>query len=104
VTCDFGLTLVGILEAIAIGWIFGARKFREYVNDVSEVKIGSWWDICVKIITPLVLGISFIMAIVREITHGYGGYPRWAGGLGIGVIILIIIMSFVLMKLKGREE
>ena len=45
VTCDFGLTLVGILEAIAIGWIFGARKFREYVNDVSEVKIGSWWDI-----------------------------------------------------------
>jgi len=104
VTCDFGLTLVGILEAIAIGWIFGARKFREYVNDVSEVKIGSWWDICVKIITPVVLGVSFIMAIVREITHGYGGYPRWAGGVGIGVIILIIIMSFVLMKLKGREE
>ncbi|RLG62467.1 sodium-dependent transporter, partial [archaeon] len=103
VTCEFGLTLVGILEAIAIGWFFGARKFREYVNEVSEIKIGRWWDICVMIITPLILLWSFIFAIYREARFGYGDYPRWAGLTGIGIIILIIIMSFVLMKLKGRE-
>ena len=104
VTCEFGLVLVGILEAIAIGWFFGARKFREYVNEVSEIKIGRWWDICVMIITPLMLAWSLGFAIYKEVRSGYGEYPRWAGLTGIGVIVLIIIMSFVLMKLKGREE
>jgi len=104
VTCDFGLVLVGMLEAIAIGWFFGARKFREYVNEVSEIKIGKWWDICVMIITPLMLAWSFVFAIYKEVRSGYEEYPRWAGLTGIGIIVLIIIMSFVLMKLKGREE
>ena len=70
---------------------------------LHEIKIGRWWDICVIVITPLILLWSFVFAIYKEARFGYGDYPRWAGLTGIGVIVLIIIMSFVLMKLKGRE-
>jgi NSS family neurotransmitter:Na+ symporter len=98
----FGLTMVGLLECIVIGYIYKASKMREYVNEVSEFSIGKWWDICIKIITPVILGISFILSIVTLIRKGYGGYPAWATIIGVVITIGIVVMSFVLMWLRGK--
>jgi NSS family neurotransmitter:Na+ symporter len=103
-TCTFGLCLVGFLECITIGYIYKARKMREYVNEVSEFRIGKWWDVMIMIITPAILGVSFILELVKLIQKGYGDYPRWTSFTGVGILILIIILSFVLMRIKGREE
>ena len=37
---NFGLTTFGLLECIAIGWIVGAEKVRDFVNETSGVSIG----------------------------------------------------------------
>ncbi len=103
-TCTFGLCLVGFLECVTIGYIYKARKMREYVNEVSEFRIGKWWDIMIMIVTPAILGISFVFELVKLIQHGYGGYPRWTSFVGLGILVLIIILSFVFMKIKGKEE
>jgi NSS family neurotransmitter:Na+ symporter len=99
----FGLTLVGLLECIVIGYIYKASKMREYVNEVSEFRIGMWWDICIKIVTPIILGISFILSIVTLIQKGYGGYPTWATMVGVVIAIGIVVLSFVLMRIRGKN-
>ncbi|UCG29320.1 MAG: sodium-dependent transporter [candidate division WOR-3 bacterium] len=99
---SYGLTLVGLLECIVIGYIYKAHKMRDYVNEVSEFKIGKWWDICIKIITPIILGISLILSIVTLVRRGYGGYPTWATVVGIVITVGIIIISFVLMSIRGK--
>jgi NSS family neurotransmitter:Na+ symporter len=99
----FGLTLVGLLECIVIGYVYKAQKMREYVNEVSEFRIGKWWDICIMIITPLILGISFILSVVKLIQNGYGGYPSWATFIGVAITIGIVVLSFVLMSIKGKQ-
>jgi NSS family neurotransmitter:Na+ symporter len=99
----FGLTLVGLLECIVIGYIYKAHKAREYVNEVSEFQIGRWWDICIMVITPIILGISFVWSLITLIQKGYGGYPTWATFVGIGIYVSIVVISFVLMTVKGKE-
>ncbi|HID92521.1 MAG TPA: sodium-dependent transporter [bacterium (Candidatus Stahlbacteria)] len=103
-TCTFGLTLVGFLECIAIGYIYKTHRLREYVNEVSEFRIGKWWDVFIMIVTPAILGVSFIWELIKLIQKGYGDYPRWTSLVGVGILLLIIIKSFVLMRIKGQEE
>ncbi len=99
---SYGLTLVGLLECIAIGYIYKAHKMRDYVNEVSDFKIGKWWDVCIKIITPVILGISLILSILTLVQKGYGGYPTWATMVGIVITLGIIVISFVLMSIRGK--
>jgi NSS family neurotransmitter:Na+ symporter len=99
-----GLTLIGLLECIAIGWIFGAGKVRNWVNEVSEFKIGRWWDVLIIGVTPIILGISFTWEIVRLVRRGYGGYPFWASSVGVCVFVGLILVSVVLARLRGKEE
>jgi len=99
----FGLTLVGLLECIVIGYIYKAQKMREYVNEVSEFRIGRWWDICIMVITPLILGVSLILSIVTLIQKGYGGYPAWVTAIGVIITIGIIVLSLVLMSIRAKS-
>ncbi|MCK4422831.1 MAG: sodium-dependent transporter, partial [Candidatus Omnitrophica bacterium] len=34
---NYGLVIVGFLEAIAVGWFYGADKLRAYINNVSDI-------------------------------------------------------------------
>lgn len=101
--CTFGLTLVGFLECIIIGYIYKPRKIREYVNEVSEFRIGIWWDVMIMIVTPLILAWLIGFSLYELIKKGYGGYPIWATYTGIGILVLIVILSVVLSKIRGKE-
>ncbi|RKZ02070.1 MAG: sodium-dependent transporter [Candidatus Hydrothermota bacterium] len=100
----FGLTLVGLLEAIAIGYFFGTKKLREDVNSISEVKIGTIWDFSVKFITPAVLIISLVLSILSLLTKGYGGYPSNTILVGLCVYLIGIGVSLLLAAAKNGDE
>jgi NSS family neurotransmitter:Na+ symporter len=102
INSSFGLTLVGFLECIVIGYIHKAQKMREYINEVSDFHVGKWWDICIMIITPVILGVSLILSVVTLVQKGYGGYPAWAMVVGVIIAIGIIMVSFVLMTIRGK--
>jgi len=54
---NFSLVAVGILECIIIGWIFGAKRLREFFNTVSDFKIGVRQEIP-EVLAHLVLHYS----------------------------------------------
>ncbi len=62
-------------------------------------------DICLKYITPILLGIMFINNIYHDIVTPYEGYPLNAlVVMGIAVAIFGIVAGFVFAKLKGSED
>ena len=81
---------MGLIECILIGWLYGADKIREYANERSEIKLGKWYDICIKWLTPAILSIIVITALVQELQGAYGGYPTWALVLGGWLVVLAI--------------
>ena len=100
----FGISLVCLGECILIGWVFGSGKIKEYVNGISEFRIGVWWDFLVRFLIPIVLGFLIIAELLERIQGSYSGYPRLAEFLGGWMMILLLpVLGIILMIVKRRE-
>lgn len=96
---NFGLTTIGLLECIIIGYVLGAPKVREHVNKTSEIKIGYWWDVCIKYITPAILIFMLVRSAYLVLNEAYGGYPAWAQFAGgWGLLLLLAGIGVLLAK------
>ena len=88
----YGIVVVGLLEAIVIGWIIKPSVIREHTNKTSYFRIGKWWDFTVKFVTPTMLAIMLVSNFVTELKAPYGGYnlpELFAYGwsvIGLGII------------------
>ena len=92
---NFGLVLIGLFECLAIGYVFGAKKMRDYINSVSEIKLGPWWDWLIRVIVPIILVITVVMSTVNLLRVPYENYPQWAlliGGWGVALLILALAL------------
>ncbi len=94
---NYGIVVVGLLEAFVIGWIVKADTIRNHTNSVSYFRIGKWWNITIKYITPAILAFMLINSIITEIKTPYEGYSRsalfvygWAI-IGLGIIGALLI-------------
>lgn len=106
----YGLALVGLAECLIVAYAFNTRVFVRYIDSVSEIKLKYWWQICIRIVTPTILGASVVVDVVGKVNGWvkkgdiYGGYPVAAVLLGLGLAATLVVVSLVLMRLKGRKE
>lgn len=95
---QFGLMSVALLEVIFIGWVIGPASIREHINKYSEIKIGRWWDILLKYITPVVLIVLVLSWLGVRINGSYEGYPREAEFFGGWLLVLLIPLAAVILS------
>jgi NSS family neurotransmitter:Na+ symporter len=100
---NYGLVPVGLAEVIIIGYIFGARRFREMINESSEVKVGIWWEFMIKVVTPAILIISLVTNFYQETQKSYEGYPLWATVCGGWLVVIGIVIISVLLMRSGKS-
>lgn len=101
---NYGLIIGGILEAVALGWFYNTESLREYINPISEYKLGKWWTYMIKIL-PIILFVLLVFYFIGDINTLYGGYElkyQWIGGWGM--IIGVAILSLVLTKLNSNYD
>lgn len=102
---NVGIVLGGLLEVILIGWFFNLEEIREHANSMSDFAVGSWWNIMIKYVSPIIIGYMMIMNIINEFKVPYEGYESSALTVfGWGSIIACIILAFVFYTLKGSEQ
>jgi len=102
----YGLVFAGLSEAIIIGWYYDTTKLRNYFNSVSDYQFGSWWDIMIKFVTPIMLIILLVTELMADIGTPYGGYELkyLVYGGWIGVIGLLIVASYFLSRQRGLDD
>jgi NSS family neurotransmitter:Na+ symporter len=103
----YGLLITGALASIVVGWVFGAQRLREHVNETSDIKVGAWFDWMLKIVVPA--GLLFVViygGFMNDIPNAYGGYPLWAASMIWVILIVTLGLSFWLqaVKTKGPKE
>lgn len=101
--CNFySLILVGILEAIVVGWFFKPKKVLKEVNkNTRSFKMPAWWFvISIKIVAPLALTGLFIWNLVDQIRGGfiYGGYSLASNIIGGWLILVLCMFSGFVVK------
>jgi len=102
---EFGLVTIGLFECIFLGWIVPVNLFRTHANKTSEIKIGFWWEILIKIIIPTILILLLALSIIDNIFNPYQSYPYWIIFIvGIIPLISITILSILLMKFSSSME
>jgi len=102
---NYGLVIVGLLEVIVVGWLYGAEKLRAYINEVSEIKIGKWWSFTITVIIPIILIALLVFKFTKDIKAPYEGYPNWVIWLfGWGMLIFVFALSGLLSLLSKHEE
>lgn len=102
---NFGVALAGLVEVILIGWFFNLGVIKKYVNTVSEFAVGNWWTICLKIVTPLVLGVMSIQNLLGDITTPYEGYPISALiTMGWAAAIVAIVGGIIVSSMNWRNN
>ncbi len=101
-TNSYGLTVVGLAECIFIGWFYKTKVLRQFANSVSEVRLGIWWDICIKYITPIILIITITYSLIQEFSKPYENYELWPRLVGGWFLItIVILLAVILMKAKS---
>lgn len=100
---DFNLIAIGVLECIAVGWIYGSGKLRKYANENTSFKLGKWWDVLIRFVTPLVLLYISVHYIITNVGEAYGGYDQIHLIIGgWGMVALTVIAGIVLTLIKGK--
>jgi NSS family neurotransmitter:Na+ symporter len=73
----YGLLIVGLLETIVIGWVYGTRRLIENINRTSRVQLGLGFAILVRFVIPAILGTLLVLAGLEEFGEkGTGLYGR----------------------------
>ncbi len=98
---NFGLILMGLFEAVIIGWFFGAEKMRGFINDISNWDFPKAWSWSIKFVTPVILVVLLATQLWKEIKEPYGGYPAWALAIGWVSVFLPFVLGLVLNKWYG---
>lgn len=86
-----------LIELLIIVFLVKAATIREYTNSISDFKIGIWFDICIKFISPLLLVAIFSTNLINTINEGYGGYPTVdLFVIGWGTVALMLVASITI--------
>lgn len=106
----FSLILVGILEAITIGWLFDPRKVLKEVNrNTVGFKMPAWWFvISIKFLAPLTLTGFFIWNLVSLFKSGgiYGaadGYSLASNIIGGWLVLILCFISGFIVKIIEKS-
>jgi len=99
----YGLLITGAFACLVVGWVFGAKKLREHVNETSDIRVGAWWDWLIKIVVPAALLFVVIYGGFRnDLAKPYEGYPMWAASIIWVVLVGTLIFSFILQGTKPK--
>ena len=91
----YGLVVVGLLEALLVGWLFQIEILRKHINTVSSLHLGAWWSWLIRFVIPMVLIVLLGWSLKEEL-RPYADYS-WSALLGIGGLWLLITILAALV-------
>lgn len=111
----FGVAFIGLVEVITIAWIVRQLgDLKNHANEISDMRLGSWWTISLSVITPIVLGYMLfdlfktnLLKLFPTDSGNYEGYPDFFIGIfgwGFAAGALIIGILFMFTKWRNKEE
>jgi len=93
------------IELIILTWLFKIADIRDYTNRLSEFTIGLWFELCLRFISPAMLGIILVRNLVNTFNNGYGDYPMADQLLlGWGLIAFMLFISILINFASHHEE
>jgi NSS family neurotransmitter:Na+ symporter len=101
---NYGLVVAGLLEILAVGWVFGPEKLRTFLNEVSEIRVPALFDPLIRYVAPFALVFLLATQLLKDLSEPYGGYPGWAVNLGWAAVAVPLLAGLLYSLCGGRQE
>ncbi|WP_218668550.1 sodium-dependent transporter [Luteococcus japonicus] len=103
---NIGIVSSAILTVFLLTFV--VRRLPELHHHLSEHSakpLRGWWRLFAGYITPIMLTVMLVFALVDLVQHGYGDYPSWfVLAFGWGALALLVIGSVLLSLLPWRTR
>jgi NSS family neurotransmitter:Na+ symporter len=63
---SYSLLTVGLAEVLLVGWVLGADRLRQALNQHSRWKLGKWFNVALKFVIPVILLVVIISSLLNE--------------------------------------
>ncbi|MGL4380245.1 MAG: sodium-dependent transporter, partial [Vibrio sp.] len=97
---NVGIMASCLVELILMSWLLKISDVRKYANSISDFKVGIWFDLCLRFISPVILAIIVATKLQELLTEGYGGYDLTLGW----AIIAALFMTGILINAGSQKE
>ena len=87
------LIWIVMLEAIVAGWMYSMDKLIAYTNPTAELRLGAWWKVFVRFVSPIALGIILSYGLV---TAGM------ISSISAMVAVVVIVAAVILAGINWR--
>ncbi len=102
---NFGIVFSGLIEVILLGWFFKLDTLRDHANGISDFTVGGWWNLMIRVVTPIVLGVTAVLNLVGDLSSNYGGYTTaQVVVMGWAVVLVGLATAFLVAKAKWPDE
>ncbi|QKY69812.1 sodium-dependent transporter [Lentibacillus sp. CBA3610] len=112
---QFGVAALGLVQVVAVAWFLRKlNDLKSHANEISDIKIGPWWNISLMFITPVVLGYNMFQLLRQNLlqqfetdTGNYANYPDTFilyGGWFVAGGALLVGIIMTLIKWKGSNK
>lgn len=69
-----GLLIVGLIECILLGWVYGVHRIRKSINEHSKFNLPPAFDWLVKLVIPILIAFVLGFSIYNQVTDPGGLY------------------------------
>ncbi len=98
---NIGIIAGGLVEILLMAWLLKKiPEVREYVNAISDFRVTRWFDVCLMVVTPIILAVILATKLHTLFTEGYGGYDLTLGW----VMIVALFVIGVIINVSSRKE
>ena len=99
---NVGIMAGGLVEIVLMAWLLNrVADVRQYANDISDFSIGTWFIVCLKFITPIMLAIILATKLHTLFTEGYGDHDST---LGWAMIAALFVIGVLINATNKQEE
>lgn len=101
---SYGLVLIGLLQAIAVGWSGQRTALINFIEKRSKLHMRKLWIFSITYLTPLFLLFLLTLNLRTELAANYEGYPTEAL-LWYGVLPLVMapVAGYLLLRSLSRS-
>nr|XP_008162491.1 sodium- and chloride-dependent betaine transporter [Chrysemys picta bellii] len=103
------LLFLAIFEVICVGWVYGADRFYDNIEDMIGYRPWPLIKMCWQVVTPGVCLATFLFSLIKYTPLKYNNwyvYPPWGYALGwlmalSSMICIPLYFIFILLKTRG---
>jgi len=112
-TNQYNMLIIGLLECIAVGWLFKTSRVLNEINrNTEKFKMSkAWFYTSIKVITPISLVVLFcwnlyVLLVDKNGKYGYALWAEIAGGWAVTALVFIsgFVIYYATKKNKKLSE